>query len=173
MFHVELRRFPHQARAFNLSEDELRERFVARWVRGVPIALQDRSWSSDGKTRLTVYEAPELPAEDRGLGRGWSTVTREGTDVTARVLGELSPLSDLKRQLLEAVPLSLGDVLALVGDSGRVSERVAIAEQAIWELLHAGRLEVEHDGLQVSPEEWEALLLRWESWTSPGVNLRS
>jgi hypothetical protein len=75
VFHVELRRFPHVARAFNLPEDQLRVRIVLPWVRGLPVELDDRSFTPD-RTRLTIYEGPQVAAEERGLGRGWSTVTR-------------------------------------------------------------------------------------------------
>ena len=72
MFHVELRRFPHVARTFNLDQDELLARFVMPWIRGAPITLDDRRWSPDKKTRLTVYDGPPIAPEERGLGRGWS-----------------------------------------------------------------------------------------------------
>ncbi len=166
MFHVELRRFPRLARAFNLSEQELQERFVARWIGDRPIELDDREWTRE-KTRLTIYEGPEVPAEERGLGRGWSTVTRAGEDVTTRVLDaatQSSPLAELRRTLVQAAPLALADVVPLAR-AGRPSERLAVAEQAVWELLHEERLLLVSDGAPVAREQWQPLLLDWASWS--------
>lgn len=175
MFHVELRRFPHVARAFNLKEEELQARIVLPWVRGAAVQLQDRRWTPD-RARLTIYEGPEIATENRGLGRGWSTVTRNGRNVTARMIaaaGELVPrASEIKLRLLGAPgPVVLSEVVTLAGPSGRPSERLAVAEQAVWELLHEGRTALVRAGRQVSTEEWEGLLLRWETWSDPAVQL--
>ena len=85
MFHVELRQFPHQARAFNLSREELDTRVIAPWVAGRAIELDDRRWSPE-RARLTIYESPHLTPDQLGMGRGWQSVTRDGVDVTARLL---------------------------------------------------------------------------------------
>ena len=177
MFHVELRRFPHVARAFNVSEEELRTRYVIPWVRGAPINLSDRQWTADKKTRLTIYEGPAVAAEERGLGRGWSTVTRDGDEVTGTVLDEartaIAPpisLPELKVSLAAAAdrgPLSLGQVVALAGRRGRPSERLALAEQAVWELLHEGQLLLADADGPVGRDRWESLLLAWETWSDP------
>ncbi len=168
MFHVELRRFPHLARVFNLSPEELQGRFLAPWISGGPILVDDQRWTSE-KTRLTIYEGREVAAEERGLGRGWSIVTRSGKDVTRDLLAaatESSPLVELKRRLLEAAPLRLGEAVTL-GDALRASERMALAEQAVWELLHEQRLVLVREGASVAREEWQPLLLDWESWSDP------
>ncbi len=168
MFHLELRRFPRLARAFNLSEQELHERFVARWVADRPIVLDEREWTRE-KTQLTIYEARKVAADERGMGRGWSIVTRSGKDVTASVLeaaAEASPLAELKRRLLEAAPLKLGETVTL-GRASRASERLALAEQAVWELLHEERLELVRDGAGLDREQWQPLLLEWASWSDP------
>jgi hypothetical protein len=177
VFHVELRRFPHVARAFNVSEDELRTRYVIPWVRGEPISLGDRPWTADKKTRLTIYEAPTIAAEDRGLGRGWSTVTRGGQDVTTTVLDDarkvIAPpisVSELKVSLLAAIergPVTLSEAVALAGRRGRASERLAVTEQAVWELLHERRLVVTQADEPVGNDRWESLLLAWEAWSDP------
>jgi hypothetical protein len=171
VFHVELRRFPHVARAFNLKEEELQARIVLPWVRGAAVQLQDRRWTPD-RARLTIYEGPEIAAENRGLGRGWSTVTRDSQNVTARMIaaaGELVPqVSGLKRALLAApAPVQLSEVASLAGPAGRPSERLAAAEQAVWELLHEGRGSLTLAGARVQREEWESVLLRWETWADP------
>lgn len=176
MFHVELRRFPHVARAFNLTEEELQARILLPWVRGAPVELDDRRFTPD-RARLTVYESREIAAEERGLGRGWSVVQR-GENVTARVIeaaGRFVPrASELKRRLLDASgPVTLSRIVALAGPSGRPSERLAVAEQAVWELLHEGRVAlVRADGSErVPPDEWETLLLDWETWAGDDVSI--
>jgi hypothetical protein len=178
VFHVELRRFPHLARAFNLSEEELRLRIVLPWVRGAAVRLQDRSWDPD-RSRLTIYEGPEIAAEERGLGRGWAAVTRDGEDVTARMTasaGRLVPQPlELKRRLMDTVgPMPLWQVVEMAGQAGRASERLAVAEQALWELLHQGRAAlIRPGGSEPAPsEEWEALLLDWRSWLKDGAWIR-
>lgn len=185
MFHLELRRFPHVARAFNLSEEELRARYVIPWVRGLAISLSDRQWTADQKTRLTIYEAPAIAADERGLGRGWSTVTRSGEEVTARVLDDarkvIAPpisLPELKVSLIAAAkrgPVSPSGAVVLAGRRGRASERVAVAEQAVWELLHEGRLVLEDADGPLSRDRWESVLLAWETWadSEPGVVLQA
>ena len=73
MFHVELRQFPHVARAFNLTREQLDERFVRAWVSGVPVEHEDRRWAPD-RARLAILEGPELRLDEIGMGRGWATV---------------------------------------------------------------------------------------------------
>lgn len=179
MFHVELRRFPHVARAFNLNRDDLTARILLPWVRGAAVQFDERRWTPD-RARLTIYEGPEIAAEERGLGRGWSIVTREGEDVTARMIeavGQRLPrASELKRRILDSdQPLMLSEAVALAGPGGRPSDRLAVAEQAVWELLHEGRVALIRAGdrERVAPEEWEALLLDWETWTGNRLSLGS
>jgi len=59
MFHVELRQFPHLARAFNLTGEELQERIVAPWVAGEMVDWGDQRWAPE-RARLTIYEGPRL-----------------------------------------------------------------------------------------------------------------
>ncbi|MGA8716488.1 MAG: hypothetical protein WB557_00650, partial [Solirubrobacteraceae bacterium] len=87
MFHVELRQFPHQTRAFNLSRDELDARIVGPWIAGEVVELNEYRWLPDRAT-LTIYEGPQLELADMGLGRGWQNVTRQGREVTQEVLIE-------------------------------------------------------------------------------------
>ncbi len=181
MFHVELRRFPHAGRAFNLSQDELLSRFVTPWVHDLPITLDERRWSADKKTRLTIYEAPAVAPEERGLGRGWSTVTREGREVTERVLDEARravappvPLPELKATLLAAAqagPVRAAEAVSLAGRRGRASERLALVEQAVWELLHQGQLLLADGAGPVSRDRWEPVLLAWETWADRGSSV--
>lgn len=176
MFHVELRQFPHQTRAFNLTREELQARILGAWVAGQAISLDDRRWARD-RARLTVYEGPRLEPDQLGMGRGWGNVTREGEDVTARVIAEASasvthppPVLDLKYEIVAGcagAPLPLGRVVELAGaryPRSRVSERVALCEQAVWELLHEGAVQLARVGAPVAREEWQAALFEWESW---------
>ena len=183
-FHVELRRFPHVARAFNLSRAELERRIVAPWADGRPVALDDRSFSPD-RARLTIYEGPLLDSGEIGLGRGWANATRAGREVTADVLVDAqrrtaaavaaSSLEQFKEALLARcawAPLAVRDVLVLVGErnpGALLSERVALAERAVWELLHQGRVRMRAAGGVVAAEQWRATLLALETWVTPGV----
>jgi hypothetical protein len=137
VFHVELRQFPHVARAFNLSAEELEERILGRWRRGTNVELQDRRWDPE-RAKLTVYEGRELDISEIGLGRGWANATRTGTDVTQSVLGaDPSPerLDDLAAALAHG-PLTLAEAAAIAGELGFQPE------EAIWQLLQEGRLKL-------------------------------
>ena len=177
MFHVELRKFPHVAREFNLSEEDLRTRILVPWVRGAPVELQERSFTSD-RARLTIYEGPAVAAEERGLGRGWSAVTRDGEDVTTRLTEGVRQLvpraAEAKSKMMAATPISLSRAVSLVreGHPGcRPSEYLAVAEQAVWELLHEGRIAIVRGGSEVSVDEWESILLAWEQWVDSGASV--
>lgn len=179
MFHVELRQFPHQARAFNLTREQLQARIVGPWTSGGAIELDDRRWFSD-RAKLTIYEGPELSGDQLGLGRGWANVTRSGEDVTARLLAEReqpAPVAALKLDVLDRCaygPLALRRLVELTGErypQSRVSERLALCEQAVWELLHDGSVQLVRAGVTVGRLEWQDVLLRWEAWSEGGVTL--
>ena len=146
MFHVELRQFPHVARAFNLSEEDLRERVVAPWVRGVPVEFQERRWLPD-RARLVIYEGPRLESTDMGMGRGWGNVTRTGHEVTTTVLEAARPGPITSAQLDELItalaargaPVSLTEAITLAAEAGII----APPERVIWQLLAEGRLVLE------------------------------
>jgi hypothetical protein len=179
VFHVELRQFPHQARAFNLTREQLDARIVRPWVSDGGVELDDRRWSSE-RAKLTIYEGPELPGDQLGMGRGWANVTRAGEDVTARVLSERAqsaPVTELKRELLDRCtygPMSLRRLVELSGErypQSRASERLALCEQAVWELLHEGAARLVRAGVPVERTDWQAVVLRWEAWTSDAVTI--
>jgi hypothetical protein len=181
VFHVELRQFPHVARAFNLTREELDQRFIRPWIAGAPLELDDRRWSRE-KARLTIYEATELPTEEMGMGRGWGNVTRTGQDVTSRLLNEAegtaaalaAELERFKDEVIERCakePQSLHSLLLIANQrhpGWRVSDRLALTERAVWELLHQERLTM-NDGQPVPRERWEAKVLDWESWAEDGI----
>lgn len=180
MFHVEIRQFPNVARAFNLSESELDEGFLADWIGDRLIDYEDHRWSPE-KARLTVYEAPRLPPEEMGIGRGWANITRTGREVTDEVLararqGRAGGSSDSAVQSFKAelesraatAPVSLEQVLSLAATQNpgrRVSEQLALVEQAVWELLHQRGLVIVRADEEVPEDEWQLLLLTLSTWT--------
>jgi hypothetical protein len=179
MFHVELRRFPNVASTFNLSREELDARILRPWVTGGSIELQDRSWSPD-KCKLTIVEGPELLAGELGLGRGWNNAAKGGVDVTATLVQTaerevgLTPSDELKDELVAACarsPLPLRALVDVVASRSqrRPSELLAVTEQAVWELLHHGRLAIFLDGEPVDREQWQPVLLSWSSWMQTGA----
>jgi hypothetical protein len=182
MFHVELRQFPHQTRAFNLTREELDARILRPWVSGATIELDERRWSPE-RARLTIYEGPRLEPDQLGMGRGWGNVTRDGEDVTERMLAEVgqgsAPVADLKGEVVELCaygPVAVRRLVELTGEryrQARVSERIALCEQAVWELLHEGAVRLVRDGAPVDRGEWQAVLLRWEAWVGGVVAIEA
>jgi hypothetical protein len=181
VFHVELRQFPHQARVFNLTRSQLDARILGPWAAGTEVELDEHRFSPE-RARLTIYEGPELGEDQRGLGRGWANATRQGEEVTARLLAEAAgppALAEFKRALLgsctnAAVPL--GRVVELAGErypQARLSERIALCEQAVWELLHEGAVVLARGDVLVAREEWQGVLLGWKAWSAGEVTVRS
>ncbi|MGZ6666474.1 MAG: hypothetical protein ACXVH3_17175 [Solirubrobacteraceae bacterium] len=183
VFHVELRQFPHQARSFNLTREQLDTRILEPWCSGAPIELQDRRWTSE-KAKLTILEGPELRPDEIGLGRGWNNATRSGQDVTTKLLEEAresrqAPADELKEAIVAACAGSaivLAQVVAVAAarePQRRPSELLGAAEQGVWELLHAGRLRLLRHGDEVPRERWQAVLLPWSSWTGGDVTVQA
>jgi uncharacterized protein DUF3253 len=179
MFHVELRQFPHVGRAFNMTREEVSARILAPWIAGASIDLNERRWSPE-KTRLTILEGPELRPDEMGLGRGWANAGKDGEDVTAALVGEAErqvqppPAEQLKDEIL-ALCVSgatrLDGVVELASRRNpqwRPSELLAAAEQAVWELLHQGRVRIVRAGEPVDRDQWQRVLLSWSSWTAAG-----
>lgn len=176
MYHVELRQFPHVSRAFNLDREALDARFLKPFVAGELIEYEDRRWGAD-KTRLTVLEGPELSHVDRGWGRGWGMATKQGRDVTEHVLSDARRGADarpevegLKAAIAEVArtPITFPDAIALAVASRplwRASEQLALAEQAVWEMLHQGRLQMCQRESPLARDRWQPVLLRWATWT--------
>jgi hypothetical protein len=183
VFHVELRQFPNVARAFNLEREELQARILDAWIAERTLDFDDRRWSPE-KARLTIYEGPRVAPEEMGLGRGWANVTRSGEDVTDVVVeqarqrtGTAASVEQFKRELEEragAGGVSLEQVLSLSATQNpgrRVSEQLALAEQAVWELLHQRRVSIVREGEAVPEDEWQLLLLTLGTWTRRGREL--
>ncbi len=179
MFHLELRQFPHVARVFNLKREELDGRFARPWVSGSVIEHDDRRWTPD-RARLTILEGPELRPEEIGLGRGWATVGKNAKDVTETVLAQAQRDSEGR----STVEMFKAGILASAGarvtfeavmelaaaqyPRWRASERLALAEQAVWELLHQGRLTLSGLTGAIEREHWQPILLSWSTWTGSG-----
>jgi hypothetical protein len=174
VFHVELKQRPHTTRAFNLTEDELNQRFLGPLRAGQTISYAEREWDP-GRTRLTIYEGRALGPEEIGLGRGWQNVVRTGSEVTERMLSgtrgrverpaEVDRLKERMLGRLSAGSQTLAEVVQMSDallPGARPSQRLSTAELAVWELLHDGTVEMVD---RAGPEEWERTLLSWEAWS--------
>ncbi len=184
VFHVELRQFPHVARTFNLSEEELVQQIAGPWIRGETIELGERRWAPE-RARLTVVEGERLRDDEIGMGRGWANATRGGQDVTEKLLGALraaepgGSLAEFKREVLAQAAMGrigLHQVVWLANaryPERRVSERMAVAEQAVWELLHERRLRMragagaDGEAPVAAQSEWQPTLFSWAAWADP------
>jgi hypothetical protein len=179
MFHVELRQFPTATRAFNLTREELDARVLAPWLRGDTVELNEHRFSP-AKARLAIYEGPELTVGEMGIGRGWGNVTRAGRDVTEQLIAAgqeaaVTPAAQatawLKEEILRrvaAAPVHPHQLLRAMNEryaTWRVSDRIAVAESAVWELLHQRRIELLDDGTPLPSGQWEAIVLSWEVWS--------
>ncbi len=179
MYHLELRQFPHVTRVFNLTREELELRFVRPWVDGAIIEQDDRRWAPE-RSRLKVLEGPELRLDEMGMGRGWATASKSSTDVTDALIAEARrgaearpELEGLKSAIQEvaANAISFQDVMALAAaghPTWRASEQLALAEQAVWEMLHQGRLAMIVAGQDVARERWQPVVLSWATWAGVG-----
>lgn len=176
VYHVELRQFPHVARVFNLSRDELESRFLSPWVGGAIIDHEDRRWAPE-RSKLRILEGPELRPDELGMGRGWDTATRSGTDVTDAVIArarrgaEARPeVETLKAAIGEVAgtPLGFQDVMALAAAAHphwRASQQLELAEQAVWEMLHQGQVVMTVGENTVARERWQPVVLSWATWS--------
>ncbi|HWF50979.1 MAG TPA: hypothetical protein VG294_10100 [Solirubrobacteraceae bacterium] len=191
MYHVEVRQFPNVTRSFNLSEAELAAKVLGPWVRKQVFTLGEREWEPT-RAKLTVLEGRELRSDEMGLGRGWANITRVAEDVTDRVLalarvqakpggvaeasGSSSVFKDVILAQCATDRLAIHQVMWLAHSrhpEWRVSERLALVESAVWELLHEGRLTMlkrdpGEDGPEYAPAErsqWQPVLLSWATWS--------
>lgn len=191
MFHVEVRQFPNVARSFNLSEAELNAKVLVPWSRGQLVLLGERQWEP-ARAKLTVLEGRELRPDEMGLGRGWANVSRDAENVTERVLaaaraqarpggiaeasGSSAAFKEVVRAQCATDRLAIHQVMWLANSrhpEWRVSERLALAERAVWELLHQDALTMLRrtpgaDGPEyrtADRSEWEPALLAWATWS--------
>ena len=131
--------------------------FLQPWVAGQTIDWSGRKWAPD-RAKLAVYQGPELRPDEIGMGRGWANAARSGEEVTARVLAEQDqiarggqPLQALKLDRGGAVRRGAADPVQCCLRAAerwpqlRASECLALAEQAVWELLHERRVSLVSD----------------------------
>ncbi|HWF54706.1 MAG TPA: hypothetical protein VG223_08770 [Solirubrobacteraceae bacterium] len=182
VYHVELKQGFNSARRFNLSRPQLEAQILVPWLAGRDVELDERPYTPK-KAKLKVLAGPPIATAEMGLGRGWANAERAGSYVTDQVLAavrEAGPsdgpgaagVEEFKAAVLQAAsvgPVTLGAIVAMAGAENprrRVSEQLALAERAVWELLHQGRLALyTPDDLGAAPRErWQPVLLAWASW---------
>jgi hypothetical protein len=160
VFHAELYTRIRQARAFNLDADQVQRQFVIPMLSRELFVYQGREWDPR-KAKLKIYEAPELRPDEIGMGRGWPTVQKIGTDVTAEMqaqaLAQTQPpattpagalrlpvVDQLKERLigrLSAGPVTLAEITAMAADlmpGSDPAEQLAASHRAAAELLQSG-----------------------------------
>jgi len=181
VFHIELRKFPHNTHTFNLSEAQLRGTVLAPWLRNQTIEVAQQKWVPE-LTTLTILKGRHLNTGDLALGRGWSNARRVSQDVTREMLAPPpsapSPsLDDLARELLAMCAsdlVSANQAWRLAGTwfpGWRASDRLVAAEGALRALLLGGYAQLcrgtratAADNVVPGPDI-EALLLAIETWT--------
>jgi hypothetical protein len=153
VYHVQLYTRLHQARVYNLSNEELQQQFLDP-MRGPGLFVYEGHEYEPRKTKLSVYEAERLRPDQISMGRGWPNVVKSGKDVTAEVLaqraapapaaGSAAAVAQLKERLigrLSAGPVSLQEIVAMAGElmpGSDDAERLAASHRAASELLHSG-----------------------------------
>jgi hypothetical protein len=176
VYHVELKQHSEVARAFNLSEDELRQGLLEPLTRGGPFRFADRDWDA-GELTPTILEGRRLRPGELVIGLGWPNAFRLGTDVTDPMLAAVraeaqrrEAVQRLSERILGRIgagPLELTAAVAVADDllaGHSVSERFATTAQAAWELLQRQRAElVDAAGAPIDPDQWQQVLLGWAS----------
>jgi len=85
-FHVRLQRQVFfMEEVYNLSERELRLRFVEPWLAGKPIIIKGRTWVPE-RSRIVILEGPELTSTQRSWAQGWTKAIELSENVTDRFL---------------------------------------------------------------------------------------
>lgn len=161
VFHLELRQFPHTARAFNLSEPELRTGILEPWSTGQIVRWAEQDFDPR-RARLRIIAGPALAAHQLSMGRGWQEAQRQGREVTAALLPAPSPptapavpaqaLQELKAELqatAAAAPLTLGAAVQIAVQRMPqlpAAQAAQLAEQAVAELLREGAVALQSTG---------------------------
>lgn len=184
-FHVELKDGREVVRAFNLSEDDVRQQLIDPLRAGVPFLFREQEFDPR-RSRIVIIEGAHLAPGELGLGLGWTNAVKRGEDVTERFLsatGAAQPPGvtlELSRRLKDRIagrvaagPLPLGDSLALTADllpGHRVSERLAAVELVVWEMLHTGEVSLhpQAGAPALARDQWEELVLDAATWLAPG-----
>jgi hypothetical protein len=153
MYHVQLYTRLHQARVYNLDQEELQRGFLDPMRLSGLFVYEGHEWEPR-KTKLSVYEAERLRPDQIAMGRGWANVMKLGQDVTQQVLaqrpapgpvaGSPAAVMQLKERLigrLSAGPVTLQEIIAMAGDlmpESDDAEQLAASHRAASELLHSG-----------------------------------
>lgn len=144
-------------REFNLGERELWARFLSPLMADQDFTLEGHDFTPR-KTRIAIYDGPELRPDQLGMGRGWQNVERTGSDVTEAVLARARahvvathptppalPTWEALRERaigrLSARPLSFDEIVAMAADlmpDSTAGEQLAAGERAAVELLRSG-----------------------------------
>ncbi len=151
MFHIQLRKFPHNFCAFNLSQDELFATIVTPWARDQWVELGERKWNPH-EARLVVLEGPHLPVEELSMGRGWPYAQHQGEDVTERVLAQARASQQATSPAPAAPPVAAspdGELSLLLGiDSDALLQAWRLAAQRRPELAPSESLALAEDTLR-------------------------
>ena len=124
-------------------------------------------------------------------GFSWANVTKNCTEVTEQLLTlerqaaasgsagnrATETVSRLQAEILERCALGelvvseLIELLSRRHPDWRVSDRIALAEQSIWQLLHQGRLTISwaDGGPPIEKDAWGPVLLSWRTWSPDGA----
>lgn len=113
MFHVEICQAPHRLARLNLSEEDLTATVLAPWVRGEDVQLGERTWSPRA-AEITILQGPEVPIGGMAVGRGWSTASRSGKDVTEAMLS-------VAREAVASVSEASAGSAAVAGEGAAVT----------------------------------------------------
>ena len=142
-------------REFNLDEREVWTRFLAPLMADRDFTLEGHDFTPR-KTRIAIYNGPELRPDQLGIGRGWQNVERTGNDVTGEVLAKARehvgvtrttapPTWEILRERaigrLSAGPISYDEIVAMAANlmpDSTAGEQLAAGERAAVELLRTG-----------------------------------
>jgi hypothetical protein len=187
VYHFELKQGFNVIRQFNLSRPDLERLILVPWSQRNDIELDDKLWIPS-RCKLKVLRGPLLEDRDRGLGRGWTTAQRAGEDVTDEMLGATTAagttaaarggdpaVEAFKDDVVTSCtgqPVALASVATMAAERNpraRVSEVLALAERAVWELLHQERIALftPDDLGAAAKNRWQPVLLAWKSWSGP------
>jgi len=135
-----------------LTRAELDARVLRPLVERRPVVWDDRQWTPE-KVKLAIYESPALGVEEIGMGRGWGNVTKDGENVTERLIAEtreevrspaaLDALKDAILARARTAPVGFEELLALAEELATdldPNQRTTLAARAVWEPLGQDRL---------------------------------
>jgi hypothetical protein len=182
VYHVEISQDSTRVRAFNLTAEQVHQRFLTPLRGDRRFVCEDKEFDPS-LAALRVLEGPELRIDQLTLGRGWSEAERIGTDVSSQFRaatsttaapqperGARSALKDRIVGRVSAGPVTLAELPALAADlmpGARASEQLAETELAVWELLHQEQLLIGSAGAELPRGEWERAVLDAGSWFGP------